>query len=116
MPQLQGDFQRSEPGPNRLSIPALLPNLDIEPLDLLIERREGTPELLRGVGLVPIASLELFNNDSPLNVFENVEERCVRIVLEQRILETAPRYVARQQVRSNHWAGGKHHAALNRVF
>src|SRR6266567_8966633 len=81
--------------------PALLPspfsNLDIQSLDLLVQRRERNMELLRGIRLIPVAALQLLDDDPPLDVFENVEQRRIRIVLQQRILEASSSDVSGQQ-------------------
>jgi hypothetical protein len=76
---------------------ALFADLDVEALDLLVERGERDAELLGGVGLVPVAALELLDDDAALDVFEDVEERGVGVVLEQRVLEAAAGDVAGQQ-------------------
>src|SRR5579863_7640476 len=91
-------------------------DLDIQPLDLLIQRGERNAELLGGVGLVPVAALQLINDDAANDVFEDVEERCVGIVLEQRVLEAAAGYVAGQKVGADERTRRQHHAALDAVL
>jgi hypothetical protein len=54
-------------------IPSLFANPDIEPFDLLIQRRERNAELLGGISLVPVAALQFLDKDSALNVFEDLE-------------------------------------------
>src|SRR5580658_4628027 len=78
--------------------PALFADLDIQPLDFLVQRRERDAELFGGVGLVPVAALEFLDDDAALDDFENIEERGVGIVLEERILKAAARDVAGEQV------------------
>jgi hypothetical protein len=53
-------------------IPSLFANLDIEPLDLLIQRRERNAELLGGISLVSVAALQFPDHDAALNVFEDL--------------------------------------------
>ena len=48
-------------------------DLDREPLDLLVERGKRDAELLRRVRLVPLAALQLVDDDAPLDIFQNVE-------------------------------------------
>src|ERR1700678_4405874 len=73
-------------------------------------------ELLGGVGLVPVAALQLLDDDSPLDVFEDVEEGGVGVVFEQRVLEAAAGDVAGQQSRVDDGGAGENHAALDDVF
>ena len=58
-------------------------------------------ELLGRVGLIPVAALELLDNDAALDVLKDVEQRGVRIMLEERVLEAASRDVSRQQFRAD---------------
>jgi hypothetical protein len=58
---MAGFIWGDEPARCALFAPAL-PDFDIKPLDLLIQCRQRDPELFRGVGLVPVAALQLFNN------------------------------------------------------
>ena len=48
-------------------------DLDGKALDLLVQCGERDAELLRRVGLVPLAALQLVNDDAPLDIFQNVE-------------------------------------------
>ena len=48
-------------------------DLDGEALDLLVEGGKGNAELLRRIRLVPLAALQLIDDDAPLDVFQNVE-------------------------------------------
>ena len=82
----------------RLLFPALFADFDVEALDLLVEGGERDAELLGGVGLVPVAALELFDDDAALDDFEDVEERGVGIVLEEGVLEAAAGDVAGEQI------------------
>jgi hypothetical protein len=52
-------------------------DLDIQALDFLVEGGERDAELLGSVGLVPVAALQLVDDDAALDVFEDVEERGV---------------------------------------
>src|SRR5450631_88728 len=86
--------------PCSLFFHALL-DFDVQTLDFLIQRGEGYAELLRSICLVPVAALQLVHDDAPLNVFDDVEEGSIRIVLQQAGRVAAPGQMARQQVRSN---------------
>ena len=85
-------FNAGSPTPR--SLPALFADLDVEALDFLIEGAERDVELFGGVGLVPVAALELFDDDAALDVFEDVEEGRVGVVLEEGVLEAAAGDVA----------------------
>jgi len=87
------------PNPSLVLLPRPLPYFDVQPLDLLIQGGKRDVELLGRIGLVPVAALQFLNDDAPLDVFENVEQRSIGIVLEQRVLEAASGDVARQQIR-----------------
>src|SRR5271157_5468787 len=97
-------------------LPSSFPNLDVQALDLLIQGGEGNVKLLGGVGLVPVAALQLFHDDAALDVFEDVEERRVGIVFQQRILEAAARDVAGEQVGADDRSRRQHNAAFDGVF
>ena len=88
----------SLPGNEVRLVADALANFDVEALDLLVERGERDAELLGGVRLIPVAALEFFDDDAALDVFENVEERGVGVVLEKRILKAAAVDVAREQL------------------
>src|SRR5664279_2332747 len=70
-------------------------DFDIQALDFLIQRGERYAELFRSISLVPVAALKLIHDDAPLNVFDDVEERCVGIVLQQAGRLAAPGQMAR---------------------
>src|SRR5271165_447078 len=86
---------------------ALFAYLDVEALDFLVERGEWDAELLGGVGLVPVAALQFFDDDAALDIFEDVEERGVGVVFEKGILEAAAGDVAGQQIGADDGAAGK---------
>jgi len=67
---------------DRRSLTAFFADLDVEALDFLVEGAQRDVELLGGVGLVPVAALELFDDDAALDVFEDVEEGGVGVVFE----------------------------------
>src|SRR6185437_7102615 len=98
------------------SLACALADFDIQALDLLVECGEGDPKLLGGFGLVPVAALQLFNDDAPLDNLENIEQRGIWIVLEQRVLKAAPRDVPGEQVGADQWRVGEDHSALYGVF
>ena len=50
---------------------AALADFDVQALDLLVEGRERNAELLGGVGLVPVATLQLLDDDAAFDVFED---------------------------------------------
>src|SRR5271156_7231686 len=82
-------------------------DLDREPFDLLVERRKRNPELFRRIRLVPLAAFQLIDDDPPLDVFQNVEQRGVRIVLQQTGGVAAARQVAGEKVEADRRCGGE---------
>ena len=58
-------------------------DFDVEALDLLVEGGEGDFEVLGCFGLVPVAALEPVRDDAALDLFHQVEERGVGLVVEQ---------------------------------
>ena len=52
----------------------------VEALDLLVQGRQGDAELLGCVSLVPVAALELLDDDALLNDLKNVKEGSIGIV------------------------------------
>ena len=54
--------------------PVSLADLDIEAFDLLVQRRQRDVELLSGVCLIPVAALELLDDDAALDILKNVEK------------------------------------------
>src|ERR1035438_721478 len=111
---MQADDASSKAGPG--SVPAALPNLDVQALDLLVQRGERDAELLRGLGLVAVAALQFVDDDAALDVFHDVEERRVGAVLEQARRVAGTRQVAGEQVDADRSARGQHDAALNDVL
>jgi hypothetical protein len=91
-------------------------DLDREPFDFLIKSRKRDAELLRRVGLVPLAALQLVDDDAPLNILQNVEQRGIRIVLQQAGGVAAAGEVAGKKVESDRRCGGKNHSALDYIF
>src|ERR1700749_5064292 len=61
----------------------LLAYFDIQPLDLLIQSRQRNTELFGSLSLVPVATLQLVDDDAPFNVLEDVEEGRICIMLQQ---------------------------------
>ena len=59
--------------PGKLVATALL-HFHVQPLDLLVQRRQRNLEVLRGLGLVPVAALQPVGDDAPLDLFHQVEE------------------------------------------
>ena len=53
---------------------AALANLDVQPLDLLVERGERDVEALGGFRLVPVAAFQHVADHAPLAIFQNVEQ------------------------------------------
>jgi len=91
-------------GSNALpSVPPLLPYLNIQALDFLIQGAERDVELLGGVSLVAVAALQFLCDDAALDIFENVEEGGVGVVFQQRILEAAAGDVAGEQACIDDW-------------
>src|SRR5215469_4017111 len=68
----------------QLFTPVLLPDLDIQPLDFLVQGRERNAELFGGFGLVPAALFEHVDDDTALAVFHDLEERRVGTMLHER--------------------------------
>src|ERR1017187_5154360 len=62
--------------------PALL-DLHTQPLDLLVQRRQRNFEVLRRLGLVPVASLQPVRDNAPLDLLHQVEETRIRAMIEQ---------------------------------
>ena len=60
-----------------LLLSALLADLYIQALDLLVEGRERNVKLLGGVGLIPVATLQLLDDDAALDVFESTTPRSI---------------------------------------
>src|SRR5580698_9164404 len=60
---------------------ALFLDFDIQPLDLLIQGREGDMEALGGVGLVPATFLQHVGDDAALAIFHDLKQRSVGTVL-----------------------------------
>src|ERR1017187_4062241 len=54
-----------------------LADLDIQPLDLLVQRTERNAQAFGGFGLAPIALFEPLQDDAPFVVVDNLEERRV---------------------------------------
>ncbi len=66
----------SEDGTARMPLipSALLPDLNIEPLDLLVQRGKRNVEALGGFGLVPVAFFQHVDDHAALAVFNDVEQ------------------------------------------
>ena len=73
-------------------------NFDIEALDLLVQRGERNLEVLRGLGLVPVTALETIGDDAPLNLFHQIEEGGVRLMVQQAGRVGASGQLRRQQI------------------
>src|SRR5450631_309318 len=73
-------------------------------------------ELLRGIRLVPVTALELFNDDAALDIFENVEQAGIGVVFEERVLEGASSDVAWQETAADDGCAGKYAPALDDVL
>src|ERR1039458_4157615 len=71
---------RSPDGP--ILVMVLLADLDCQALDLLIQGGKGDAEPLCGFGLVPAALFEHVDDDAPLAVFHDSEQRRARTRIE----------------------------------
>src|SRR5579884_1751496 len=60
----------------RLSF-GLLPDLDIQPFDFLIQRRKRDVEAFGGLSLAPVAALQALDDDAALVIVEDLEQRGV---------------------------------------
>ena len=49
-------------------------DLDVKPLDLLVQRREWNAKVLRCLGLIPVTALKTVSDDALLDLFHHVEE------------------------------------------
>src|ERR1017187_2378380 len=97
-------------------VPSALLDLHTQPLDLLVQRRQRNLEVLRRLGLVPVASLQPVRNDAPLDLLHQVEQARVRPVVQQVRRVGVARQRCRQQVRRYRPRRRQHHAALHRVL
>ena len=68
--------------PGQLIAVALF-DLDVEALDLLVQGGERDLEVLGGFGLVPVAALQAVGDDAALDLFHQVEEGRVGLMVEQ---------------------------------
>src|SRR5580698_7859851 len=55
----------------------LLPYLDIQPLDFLIQSGERDAQIFRRFRLAPAASLETLDNHAPFEIIDDFEKRSV---------------------------------------
>src|SRR4051794_37719382 len=76
---------------------ALLLDLNVQPLDLLVQRGERDAEFLRRLSLVPVAFLQLADDDPALALFHDVKERSIRTGIDQLRHRRATGDVVRQQ-------------------
>src|ERR1700678_4061683 len=74
-------------------------DLYIEALDLLVQCGEWNLEVLRSLGLVPMATFEPVRDDAPFDLFHQIEERSVGLVVQQARGVRAASQLRRQQVR-----------------
>jgi hypothetical protein len=81
---------------------AALADLDVQSLDFLIEGGERDAKLFCGFRLIPITTFQFLNDDASFDHLEDIEERSVGIVFQQRILEAAAGNVPGQQVGADH--------------
>ena len=58
---------------SRFLLPSLFLDLDIQPLDLLIERGKWHPEVFRRFGLVPVALFQHLGDEVSLAILDHVE-------------------------------------------
>src|SRR5260370_292495 len=80
---------------------SLLPDLDVQPLDLLVERGKRNVKTLGSLGLVPVALLQHFYNQTALVVFHYLEQGRVRVMFEHRSGRASAHQVVGKQVNSD---------------
>ncbi len=56
---------------------------DVEALDLLVQSGQGDLEVLGGFCLVPVATFEAIRDNAALDLFHEVEEAGIGLVVEQ---------------------------------
>src|SRR5690242_12351196 len=79
-----------------LRLPQLLADFNVQPLDLLVERRQRDPEALRGLRLVPVALLQHVGDDPPLAFLHHLEQGGVGAMLEHLEARASTDNVVRQ--------------------
>src|SRR5208337_1870815 len=91
------------------SLPPLmvLPDLHIQPFDLLVKRRERDAEAVGGFGLVPAAFFQHVADDTAFAVFDDVEQRGVGRVVHHRVLAAAADQILGQQIDREAWSSGQ---------
>src|ERR1035438_557392 len=86
-----------------LAVPVLsvlLLDLNIQALDLLVQRRQWNAESVGGFGLVPAAFFQHIADDAAFAVFNDFEERGVRALLHDgKLAAPANEIVGQQQSR-----------------
>src|SRR5712692_6974459 len=97
-------------------LPRLLLNLNIQTLDFLIQSGKRHVELLGRIGLVPVAFLQHVNQDVPLAIFHDVEQRSIAAMLQQRKGRAAAGDRVGKQVGADLRSRGEHHRPLDHVF
>src|ERR1700733_6377176 len=86
-------------------------DLYVEALDLLVQRGERNLEVFCGLSLIPVAALQPVGDDAPLNLFHQIEQRCVGLMVQQTRGVGAAGQLRRQQVRVDRSRGGEHNPA-----
>src|SRR5579863_2923283 len=99
-----------------LRFPALFADFNVQALDFLVQSGKRNAELFGRFGLIPVTALKLLDNDASLDDFENVKERGVRVVLEERVLEAAASNVAGKELGADDRSRREHNAALDGIF
>ena len=76
-------------------------DFDIEAFNLLIEGGEGNLEVLGRFGLIPVAAFEAVGDDATLDLFHEVEEAGVWLMIEQAGRVGAASELGGKQIWSN---------------
>src|ERR1700678_365458 len=71
-------------------------DLYIEALDLLVQCRQWNLEILRCFGLIPMASLQAIRDDTALDLFHQIKERSVGLMVQKTCGVGAPGPLCRQ--------------------
>src|ERR1017187_135465 len=77
VPEANGEAGQAKACPTKTSPIGFLADLDIQALDLLVQRAERNTQAFGGFGLAPVALFEPLQDNAPFVVVDNLEKRSV---------------------------------------
>src|SRR3984957_20500604 len=72
---------RSKEGEDLITRPLL--HLYVEPLDLLVQRRQRNFEVFGSLRLVPVTAFQAVRDDAAFNLFHHIEERGIGLMIQE---------------------------------